>query len=494
MLQNLQKSFTNNDGARKTEMKQDHKNKLVRFAFILSLFFLAPAGNAKEYTLAKSTIDRYHKVDKEFTAFSSSFYRFYLPAQHYQQIDNVNTLLTKAKTHYQDNNVADSVALLIHNVSTIKKNVNSKSIIEIENILLESAEFNTAQSLLDIIKQESDPSLVSNVLFAFAKYHFSRNDWETTVTLIEKIANDLPPTDYQHAMFMEGLSLQKLRKHREAIKVYKKIPKNSEYYTMAQINMAVSNFRQDWWTDAHIIINKLLKNPLVTKDKELSDRLHTIIGYSFLQLEYFRNSRDAFRNVSLDGEYTHQAIIGIALDAAYQKDYIGALNAARILENKHGHDLESDESHLLLPYFYEKLHQNATASAGYTSAINYYETRLNSIDAASKTNISVFKKAILDGHTENISVNGEEISLNKYLPAAFFRQVSILNAYRNKIHQAKNKYIKDKFQSLENAFANNMQTITNAILKKKAGFITDYMNQCRYGLARMYDNSASNGK
>jgi len=472
-------------------MKSIRQQNLAGCLFALIAFVLPHLCHSSEKTDGEPV---YSETNLQFSRFSTDFYRQLLAQNRFEDIKNVNALLDRATYLYSNGRIPDAIGIILKNIDTVRLNINSKPVIGIVDLLLQANETNSADKLLSLIKQESDPSLVSNIQYLFAKYHYQHNDWNPVVEIIQKIANDLPAREYQHALFIQGLSLQALHRHREAITAYKKIPENSIYYVESRLNIAIADFRQDWWTDAHIIINDLLKNPLVKKDTPLADRLYTTIGYSFLQLEYFRNSRDAFRNVSLNSAFTNQALLGVALDAAYQKDYIGALNAARILNQKQGTDLESFESYLLLPYFYEKLHQNATASAGYTSAIKYYEHRLKTINSAFSSNDSIYLDIMKTSPVATLSLYGESLDLSGKLPPSFFSQLKMLNIYR--------KYIQSEmihadslhsvYKKTYNIFLATLKTKTEELLKKRSVYISDYMNQCRYGLARLYDSTKQN--
>ena len=258
--------------------------------------------------------------------------------------------------------------------------------------------------------------------------------------------------------------------------------------------MAIANIRQDWWTDAYDILTDLLTNSRVQNNKPLTDRIHTIIGYTFLQQEYFRNSRNAFRKVTLHGEYTNQALLGIALDASYQKDYVGALNASRILKNKHKLTLQVDEANLLLPYFYEKLGQMATASAGYSDAIKYYEGRLHDLKTATAESRNYFHQVSLKNHSTIVKIHRERVDLGKYLPSSFFTQLYLLQSYKKYLNAIGDNKLDGKYDKLKNKFMRLINNIVNTELKKKSDYIADYMNQCRYGLARLYDKNLSDAK
>jgi hypothetical protein len=324
-----------------------------------------------------------------------------------------------------------------------------------------------------------------------AEYYFARNQWQKTLDIVESIRSDIPAEDYHHALLMHGISLQRLQKHRAALVHYAKIPKTSRYYTAARLNMAVANIRQDWWTDAHIIINDLIEDPGRIRNVALTDRLYTVLGYSLLHQQYFRNSRDAFRNVSLDGPYTNKALLGIALTAAYQEDYIGALNAIKILQDKKVPDLPVDEANLLVPYFHEKLKQLTTASIGYTEAITYYQNRSSAIKNAMQVDIENLNKQLIGAHSTNVSINHESVDLGDKLPKFFFDNMRMLALFQPHVSRIGDATLLREYNALNSEYKKLLRKVAQAILSERASYITHYMNQSRYGLARMQDNDAA---
>jgi hypothetical protein len=327
-----------------------------------------------------------------------------------------------------------------------------------------------------------------------AKYHFARNEWKETIGIVESARSDLPPEDYNHALLMQGIALQHLQKHRVALAQYAKITKSSRYYAAARLNMAVANIRQDWWTDAHIIINDLLKDKAPASNSALTDRLYTVLGYSFLQQQYYRNSRDAFRNVNLDGQYTNKALLGIALTAAYQDDYVGALNAIKILKDKKAGDLPVDEANLLQPYFYEKLQQLTTANAGYAEAILYYEKRISSIKDALQVSPEEINKQLGAGSSNSVTINGEVVDLGEKLPKFVFDNIRLLALFEPHVSKMGDATLQREYNALSADYNRILKNAAQSVLDEKASNITHYMNQSRYGLARMQDNDTATPK
>jgi hypothetical protein len=433
-------------------------------------------------------------LDSRFHQTSIHLYTKLARSDAYPKADSIKALAESVDRLRSQNQQIDAVATVMRNIVLVEKNIDTTPIISICGLLLETNEWNTASELYKRLKKQGDKSLVSNVSLSMAKYHFARNEWKDTIGIVESARSDLPPEDYNHALLIQGIALQHLQKHRVALAQYGKIPKTSRYYAAARLNMAVANIRQDWWTDAHIIINDLLKDKTHASNDALTDRLYTVLGYSFLQQQYYRNSREAFRNVSLDGQYTNKALLGIALTAAYQDDYVGALNAIRILKDKKAGDLPVDEANLLQPYFYEKLQQLTTANAGYAEAILYYEKRTSSIKDAMQVSQDDINKQLLAGSSNSVTINGEVVDLGEKLPKFVFDNVRLLSLFEPHIRKMGDAPLQREYNALCADYNMTLKNAAQSVLDEKSAHITHYMNQSRYGLARMQDNDTATPK
>jgi len=430
-------------------------------------------------------------LDNQFHNFSTHFYTALVRLDNYQKSKTIESLAETIKRERMQGQPINATAAVINNLGLVEKNIDTTPIIAICDLLLETNEWNTASQLYKKVKKQGDKSLVSNVSLSMAKYYFSRNQWKETIGLVEAIRSDLPPEDYHYALLLYGISLQRLQKHRSALTQYEKIPKTSRYYATARLNMAIADIRQDWWTDAHIIINDLLSDKLRKRNEQLTDRLYTVLGYSLLQQQYFRNSREAFRNVSLDGQYTHKALLGIALTAAYQEDYIGALNAIKNLKDNKIRDLPVDEANLLMPYFYEKLQQQTTASAGYVDAIKYYEERTNNIKQAMLIDATSIRRQLVSTNHSTITIHGEIVDMGEKLPNFIFDNIRTIAQFEPQIERIGDAVLKREYNALTDAYNAALQKAVQDILTEKTAHLIHYMNQSRYGLARLQDNNAT---
>ncbi len=428
-------------------------------------------------------------IDQKHQNFSTKFYSKFsshasIQLQSFQNIDSLEKVISS--NIGKDRTLA--TGLIMKNLPMLKNNYDSLAIIEIMKILLEQNEFNSAKKLFELLKQDGDIDILSNITYLFANFSFQRKEWAQTLNYLDNAVNDLSGEDYNHALLIKGISLQKLAEHRKSITEYEKISLSSKYYPSARINMAIANIRQGWWTDGH----NLIKNLLQKSEGNSLNRLYLILGYSFLKQEYYRNSRESFRNVGLNSPYTNRALLGIALTAANQKDYIGALNAVRILKKKNTSDLPVDESHLLMPYFYEKLQQHTTASTGYSQAVSYYQRRVAGIYNTLQSEIKPSQYPIILNGIVTTNINNNLVKFSPTYPNYFFNNYLVLKSYSTQLAKINNQKLNNDFLQLKTEYETIIIKMINNLLKQKIEQLNSYMDQSRFGLARLYDNNLVN--
>ncbi len=391
------------------------------------------------------------------------------------------------KLSKQNKNVI-GICLIQNHLPLIQENIDNKEIFSIFQFLLDNNNLQLANKLFIKAKNEGEKSLVSNISFIYARYYLKRKKWKKVLQYTEGTYNDLIADDANLARLFTGIALQKTKKHRKAVKQYSKIPINSKYYPAARLNIATAYIRQDWWTDAHIKINEILNSKKINTQSEMINRLYLVLGYSLLRKEFYRDSRDAFRNIEIDSIYFNKALLGIVLTATNQEDYISALNAINILKSRNTYDLSVDESHLLLPYIYEKLNQNMTASASYIDAQTYYGERIKNITSIKNEKLyEINAKDILNNN--QLEIDNNIVDISTHFPVSFLENSTRLDEFSKYISQINNVRLINNYQVLKKKHHKLLLKIVNVIFDKRLTYLKSYMNQSRYGLARLFDNS-----
>lgn len=381
------------------------------------------------------------------------------------------------------------ICLIQNHLPLIEKNIDNKEIFHIVEFLLKNNNLTLANKIFNIAKSEADQSFLSNISFIYARYYLKRKKWEATLKYIEGTYNDLKNEDANLARIFTGIALQKTKQHRQAVKIYSKIPQHSKHYPIARLNIATAYIRQDWWTDAHVKIKEILKHRKIKTNNEMINRLYLVLGYSLLRKEFYRDSREAFRNIETNSVYFNKALLGIALTATNQEDYIGALNAINRLKSKNTYDLSVDESHLLLPYTFEKLNQNMTASASYTEAQQHYKKRIQSIELIRSNKTHNIKAKDILNNNSSIEVDKNIINLTNYYYISFLENSSQLDDISEYIVHINDSSLVRKYTSLRKEHNILLNKIISDAFNQRLTYLNSCLNQTRFGIARLFDNS-----
>lgn len=470
-----------------------HRLAISGFQKIVITALLISSGliNCQAAEVSAELLDR---LDKRFQDYGRDYYQAMIdrPAVQLKKFKSLPELTKKVDSLIRAGKPTNAIAHVHLNRKTIESNIDSLAVIPLVSMLLEYNDWYEAKYIFDYARDFAGKPAISNISFVFAKYFMQRKNWQQASSHLDDVINELSTENANYARIMIGTILQYEKRHREAIKFYKKVPPSSRYYATAVLNTAIAYIRQDWWTDAHILINDTLKNHREAVSAGMADRLNLVLGYALLRKEYFRNSREVFRNISLHSPYTNRALLGIALTAANQDDYIGALNAITLLKDKKTTDLPVDEAYLLLPYTYGKLKQHLTASSAYTNAIKYYQERIASLNQILKSNSNILSVVKILHKKSSIKVKSNILDYSRLYPESFFYNYSHLQRLND--FSATTAALSNKYTALSAEYKDSFRTITRQLVSQRVDYLQSYMNQARYGLARLYDSSLISAK
>lgn len=459
----------------------------VKYALDTLLLFLFLISFQSAHADQIKINNKINLIENDFKRLSTEFYQDLssYTEKSRQSITDIDLLLAAVNRLHNSNQSVAAIQLIYTNIDTIRNNLDTKAIFIFIELLLNKNEWNLANTLFHDIKDEGDQSLLATIQFIFAKYHSQRNEWQQVNKLLTGIFSELSEEDASYAYLLNGSALQHLKQHRKAVNNYSKIKDTSQYYGYAQLNTAIANIRQGWWTDAQTKIQNLILQYNKTNKDELTNRLYLVLGYALLQREYYRDARNAFRNIGLNSRYTNRALLGIGLTATSQGDFIGGLNALTILKDKKTFDLSVDESYLLVPYVYEKLQQEITVTATYTEAMNYYQKRINHLNNISSKNTD-FSKLEYNEDISSFILQNNSFDYGSRYPKSFIKNFQRLNEFNNLTGNSK---IKKKISKLISKYNSIYKKIIDDLSVKRKEYLKSYLNQSRYGLARLYDSA-----
>lgn len=460
--------------------------KVERLFACICLVASVACANASEYPL----LEKINKLDQQFRTVSHEFYR---NKSNYStlsspRINDINQLKAFAESLMNRNDPIAAVQLLHTNEDTVFEYIDHPAVFTFVDILLQNNDWLMANKLLEAVNQLGDRSITATVRFSFAKYLAKRNEHEKTLAMLEGVFADLTDDDSAYAYILQGRALQQSYLHREASESYQRVSESSKYYEYAQLNAALAAIRQGWWTDAQLIIQKLTKQEGFDNRLEIANRVYLVLGYALLRHEFYRDARNAFRQIALDSRYTNRALLGIGLTATNQGDYVGAINALTILKQKKSTDLSVDESHLLIPFVYEKLGQDTTVSAGYTQAISYYQKRIAKLENDVDQYFN-FDQTPYDIESGTIEVGNNRLNYGAAFPSAFIENYGLLKEIAK---YAEHPKITRDIKELLFEYDATYQNIVAGLVLQRIAHVKSYLDQSRYGLASLYDKNKAN--
>lgn len=470
-------------------------------------YYVAASSNNTQQSTSDMVTEARLQIDVMEQEFNQHFYdslskSIELKGTTYQTIEQLNSAINmaanKTAKHVNNNTTKQSnqqqdtiytVALVVRNLSLLKNNYDHPDIYRFIQILLENNEMASALSLINTIEQEADLTTINHSHYLLAYFYFQRQQWQSCLDYLTKDALNLAPQTYQHRLLIKGYSLQKLSRHQQAKNIYEKIPVDSLYYDAARLNIALVNLRLGAWTQAHNLIKGLSHQSHLRNNEPALNRLYITLGYSLLKKGYYRDATDSFKHVGINSRYANQALLGIALTAAQQDDFINALNASRLLKSKPQDDLPIDEAQLLMPFFYEKSQQWTTASIGYTQANIYYQQKIDAINTLLSSPINFIKYPIRLDQRITLPIEGLQIDFSDDYPNYFFIHRARLAFYQSWLDKINNRKLNNQFKQLLYKYDELTQKMTASLLDKKRIYLNSYLDQTRYGLARLYDNN-----
>lgn len=459
----------------------------------LTLFIIFNGAYAQE-----KTTDINHEIltlNKELSSITDNLYQLNVIKSPLscKNIKSIENLIKNIQSLSHDMPIA--ISCIVENIDLLHRSIDHKSIPDIAWFLYKNNAISIADELLAFSINNFSKYTESKIKYQKAKYYFLNNHWVNVINLLKEtnIEHNLNQEESDYAYYITAVSLQKIQQHRDAIKVYSAIDKNSDYYSVSQINIAVANILQGWWTDAHLILKKSITREMKNKNYEIADRMRLILGFSQIQNEFYRDARNSFRDIGVNSPYVNRAMLGIGLSAMHQKDFSSALNAFSFLSKNKIFDSYTTQSYLLTPFAHEKLGQRRIAEAQYTQAALYYRQKIQLLEQAVSTKKSQYSPLILKTITDITQESDNQESLISILNLTDTNFNKKINSILKNIESLKKYSLPKKIllhlNTIYQKYENILLEVQHHEIVNAQAIYQSYLNQCQYALARLYDEN-----
>lgn len=447
----------------------------------IALFMLPVHASAE--TANNPLREKLSVLDEQFQVLSKIFYETYSPAKSLKALSKLTDLPADMGAIPTSKKI-DIISRIKKHTATVCGQYTSAKFSDVLQLLYSANETATLRALSDCINHQGDGVAKTENYFYLAKYYYARENWPGVFGSLKKInPKDLSVSDADYVFLLEGYALQAKKKHRDAAKLYKKVPVSSAYYAHAKLNQGLAYLRQGWWSDAYRELELAITHSKNKEAKEFHNRTLVVLGFAQLNSEFYRHARDTLRRVSLSSAYTNKALLGLGVAAAYQKDYPAALNAFNRLASGSVADLNLDESFLLVPHTHEELGDLKQAEVAYRRAIGHYIARLKSLNNEKRLieNTSGVSLKLL----ESLNKNSAQLYGAKYsTPTYILGNYRMLIAFTGLV---KNPEIAKRLKELKLGYEQVMKSLILDKLLLRESILTRYLSHAKYGVARLYD-------
>ena len=126
-----------------------------------------------------------------------------------------------------------------------------------------------------------------------------------------------------------------------------------------------------------------------------------------------------------------------------------------------------------------------TATASYTEAVDYYQRRLIQLNNLSNLRPE-FARVKYDDDTSSIIIRDTSLNYGEMFPISFihnYRELAEISAFDQ------NPALSKKIEKLIFKFDTIFQSVLMELIDRRKNYLSSYLSQSQYGLARLYDSS-----
>ncbi len=426
------------------------------------------------------------QLDDSYQQLVNRYYR--LTPDSPESIEGADQLLARIMSTSQLRHPLPAIQMLVANLDKLVKSRDPAIVAKLADFMLRHNQRQLADRIHSAFEASGDEAGSASIRFNQAKYHARLQHWEKVHELLADTFSELSGNNFDHAYLLQGSALQHMKQHRLSMASYANIPDSSEFYVQAQLNTAIASLRQGWVTEARFTISKVIP---VSRDTspELTDRLNLVLGHALLHKQYYRDAHSAFKQVAQNSRYASKALLGTALTAINQKDYIGGLNVLTTLKSRQENDLSVDEAYLIMPFLYQRLNQPNRTVDSFLDSIDHFQLRLLELNAL-KSIDQRLDQVRLDRQSGDVLLGKHRFPFSRRYPFYLVTNRQHLS-YLSGMDVPQ---LKNEIQQLLSEYDETLGLAIADVIDQRRLIYTSYLSQSRYGLARYYDVSKKGGE
>lgn len=239
--------------------------------------------------------------------------------------------------------------------------------------------------LEQLVQAEIPAETRDRAWFNLAKLRYRRGFYPEAEQALTQIQDSLP--DFRQAERLNLLANIYLdqQQYDKAAATLTEFTGDSSWQAYAQFNLGVALVKLgklEEGIEQLTLVGKM--KPSSSELVALRDKANLALGYAHLKHKQPEEAGKAFNRIRLNGPLSNQALLGVGWAWNMQAQYNMALLPWIELKSRSAFDPAVQESHLAIPYNFEKIAKPNLALIYYTGATKSYEAQLRKLDNISK--------------------------------------------------------------------------------------------------------------
>ena len=236
-----------------------------------------------------------------------------------------------------------------------------------------------------LVQDDIPPNTRDRAWFNMAKLQYQQGFIPEAEKSLLNIQGDLPV--YREAERLNLLANIYLKQghYEKAVATLKDFKGDSSWQAYARFNTGVAFIKQDNLQEGTDQLHQVGKIEAKTNElRALRDKANLALGYAYLKHRKPEAASESFNRIRLNGALSNQALLGVGWAWNMQSQYNMALLPWIELKSRSTFDPAVQESHLAIPYNFEKIDKPKLALIHYTAAAKNYDAQLRILDRMGK--------------------------------------------------------------------------------------------------------------
>jgi tetratricopeptide (TPR) repeat protein len=243
-----------------------------------------------------------------------------------------------------------------------------------------------AANLFEAFLAKDQPLDVRNeAWFYLARIQYQRGLYKEALTALGKIQGDLSEALQPERYVMQAIILMKDNHLDQALEMFKKINKDTIWWTYSRYNEAIALYRLGRKTEAESALEEVGRLRAGNQEmRDIKDKANLMLGYANLDANEPERAKSYFKQLKLNGMLSNQALLGLGRAYSAKNEHKKSLIPWLKLIERDPSDPSVQDALMAVPYAFGQLEAYKQSLEYYEKAMRVFQEEINKINAAAE--------------------------------------------------------------------------------------------------------------